>query len=77
MGEMLVFVVCWKKYANGHLYNDNYIVQEGLRSELMDYDTAQALVIDLNSAPTSFVYYVSTVDDFYADMPPLVPINGY
>jgi hypothetical protein len=71
----VLFVICWKKYAKGNLYNESYVVQEGVGHDFMEYDDAQAQVNVLNSAPSSTVYYISTEEAFYADMPPLVPYD--
>jgi len=69
----ILFVVAWKRYAHGHMYQDAYIVQEGLMQEHVSYEVAQEMVNELNSAPSHIIYYVSTEEDFFAEMPPLVP----
>ena len=56
------------------MYDDKYIIGEG-HFDGTTFEEAQANVNTLNSAPSSTVYYISTEDDFYADMPPLIPVN--
>jgi hypothetical protein len=72
----MLFFVCWKIYANGHMYDDNYIMEEGRNDEYTTYEKAQEQVNNLNSASPSIFFYVGTDESFYGDMPPLVPLNA-
>lgn len=69
------FFVFWDVYHPQHIGNQLFLISCGRSFEYMSFENAELSAEEMqNKAAPGFIYYFGTDEDFYADMPQLVPI---